>query len=66
MSHAQNVSLFSFENEVLESSVQVIVKFNADWCGPCRMPGPVLDASRKHSRQGQNEADPIGQPPLSI
>ena len=39
-----DVNKDNFSSEVLKSENKVLVDFNANWCGPCRMLRPILES----------------------
>jgi thioredoxin 1 len=46
-----NVSADNFQSEVVDYKGIVLVDFFAQWCGPCKMTGPIIDELAQEKKE---------------
>ena len=64
---AVNITADTFEQEVLNAQQTVLVDFWADWCGPCKMLGPIIDQiADEHSEVKVCKVNVDKEPSLAI
>ena len=58
----------NFKSEVLDSDIPVVVELWAEWCGPCRAIGPVIEELSKEyaGKINVGKVTVDHNPPLSI
>jgi len=46
----KTISQDDFKSEVLDYNGRVFVDFYADWCGPCKITGPIIEELSKEMK----------------